>query len=157
MKIAAVFEDPLLRLGVVGSMLIAVYRGNATLEVLAELEKHQTALLHDFPKINNLSIVPDIARMARLDAQVKRRTVEMMQHFDGRVHGSATVILARGLGGAIVRTFMTGFSFASQAQSPARTFSDIPAAMAWLGTLPDQNAAFDDGPELIEAIAAFSA
>lgn len=133
------FESTEARLGAAGSLLVALYRGSASVAVLDELSRTQEALLAKYPRISTLTVIGQASSMIRVDEALRTRSVELGKKFDGKVVGSAIVVTTKGLGAVIVRTFLSGFFLLSRAETPMRTFASIEAGLAWLRTLPGQD------------------
>ncbi len=62
MQFVKAFESQDARLGSVGPLLLALYRGSATVAVLDELGRAQEALLAKYPRISTLTVIGQIAR-----------------------------------------------------------------------------------------------
>ena len=133
------FESTEARLGAAGSLLVALYRGSASVAVLDELSRTQEALLAKYPRISTLTVIGQASSMIRVDEALRTRSVELGKKFDGKVVGSAIVVTTKGLGAVIVRTFLSGFFLLSRAETPMRTFASIEEGLAWLRTLPGQD------------------
>ncbi len=140
MEFVKSFESSEARLGAAGSLLVALYRGSASVPLLDELSRTQEALLAKHPRISTLTVIGQASSMIRVDEAVRTRSVELGKKFDGKVVGSAIVVTTKGLGAVIVRTFLSGFFLLSKAETPMRTFATIEEGLVWLRSLPGQDA-----------------
>lgn len=139
MDFVKLFESTEARLGNSGPLLVALYRGSASVAVLDELSRAQEALLAKHPRISTLTVIGQAGSMIRVDEAVRTKSVDLGKKFDGKVVGSAIVVTTKGLGAVIVRTFLSGFFLLSRAETPMRTFASVEEGLTWLRSLPGQD------------------
>ncbi|MDP2270691.1 MAG: hypothetical protein Q8N23_13720 [Archangium sp.] len=139
MELIKTFDSVDARFGTAGPLLVALYRGSASLAMLDELDRTQDALLRKFTRISTLTVIGQASGMFKVDEAVRTRSVELGKKFDGKVTGSAIVVNAKGLAAVMVRTFLTGFFLLSRAETPMKTFSKISEGLSWLQSFPDQD------------------
>jgi hypothetical protein len=67
---------------------------------------------------------------------VAQRAAAISARFEKQLRANLVVVLARGLGAVMVRSFLTGFSLVSKV--PMFTFRDLPGAATCIAGLPGQ-------------------
>lgn len=139
MEILRSFDSVDVRFGAAGPLLVALYRGTSNQVMLDELERTQDALLKKFPMISTLTVIGQATSMLRVDDSVRTRSVELGKKFENSVVGSAIVVVTKGLGAVVVRTFLSGFFLLSRAKTPMKTFSRVGDGLSWLQSLPGQD------------------
>ncbi|MFO0593656.1 MAG: hypothetical protein U0228_00055 [Myxococcaceae bacterium] len=142
MPITQHFNDPGLRVGTVGSLIVTCYRVTPTVVALDEIDRVEVKLLEQFPKVATIAIAGEKSNLLRIDEQVRARSVELTRKYQGKVRGAAIVIATRGLSAVMARSFMTAYLLVSKQSWPMQTFSTIEAAATWLQALPGHDAPF---------------
>jgi len=139
MEFLKTFQSQESRFGSAGPLLVAFYGGSTTLEALEELGRNQDVLLAKYPRISTLTVIGQAKSMLKIDEAVRVKSLELSKKFDGRVVGSAIVVMTKGLGAVIVRSFLSGFFLLSRAETPMKTFASVQEGLTWLRTLPGQD------------------
>lgn len=120
---------PALRVGLVGSVVITIWPGPATLEALELLELQLSrALAVCGTGFGYLAVVEATTRPPDLPA--RQKIVAMLQAHASHIRVYATAIE----GGAawIVRPVMTGLAFLARPPFPMQFFNGLPGAARWL-------------------------
>jgi hypothetical protein len=123
------------KLGHCGPLLVAYYGEMTTLEALESLDVLQGKLLQQYPMIASFTVIPN-APLTGAPKGLNERASELRKKYDPKLVGSAIVVLASGLGGVVVRTFLAGFSLTSWGAAPMKTFREMKDAETWLRGLP---------------------
>ena len=99
------------RIGHVGPVLISVWFSQATLRGLGALSKQQLALIARYGKVTNLSVAVKIPKAPGPEAQewLKRND----KNLEGTSLGTVIVVLERGLGAILARSFIAAASLIS--------------------------------------------
>lgn len=139
MGLTLLLDSPLLKAAHSGPFLVTQYQGNSTLQVLDDLERVQSALIQQYPRLSTLTVIRHTEALTRVDEEVRHRSVELGKKFDPHLLGAAIVVTARGLAAVVARTFLSGFFLLSRNEAPTRTFPDVPQALEWLRALPGQD------------------
>lgn len=111
MPVTLLEEFSEVRIGHVGPVLISVWFSQATLRGLEALSKHQLALVARHGKITNLSVAVKIPKAPGPEAQewLKKNDVRLR----GTSLGTVIVVLERGLGAILARSFIAAASLIS--------------------------------------------
>jgi RNA polymerase sigma-70 factor (ECF subfamily) len=120
---------PGVTVGLVGSTLISVWPGLATLEALEQLDNAMTRaaeLCHG--SCAYLAVVGTECRPPNLEA--RQKIVTLLEKHARNVRVYATAI--EGGGAWIVRPIMTGLSFLARPPFPMQYFEGVPLAASWL-------------------------
>lgn len=153
MPITTLEERPECRVGHSGSVFVTAWYSELTEGALDMMERHQTALSQRYGKVTLVSIVmgatknPPPAMRERL-----KRTADFLQ--DQRI-GNFVVVLTRGLGAIIARTFLAALSLMnSENMRVVRTLED---AADEIRKLPLQNEEVRGNAQLGADLVAFAA
>jgi len=138
MEVVKVWSSKDASFGVASSLVVALYRGRTTLEMLEQLDALQSELIKKHPRISTLTVIGQL-EMLKVDEAVRGRSVELGKKFEKNVRGSAIVVSTKGLAAVMVRTFLSGFFLLSKSEMPMKTFASTSEALAWLQSLPDQD------------------
>jgi hypothetical protein len=133
------FDSPAARFGTVGPLMVALYKGATDLAHLDEVDRIQTTMLQKYPRISTLSVIDSAGSLLKVDEAVRNRSVELGNKYDGKVTGSAIVIITKGLAAVMARTFLSGFFLLSRAATPTKTFARVDESLIWLRSLPGQD------------------
>lgn len=111
MTVTLLEEFSEVRIGHVGPLLISVWFSQASLRGLEALSKHQLALVGRYGKITNLSVAVKIPKAPGPEAQewLKRND----KNLRGTSLGTVIVVLERGLGAILARSFIAAASLIS--------------------------------------------
>lgn len=111
MSVTLLDEFPEVRIGHVGSVLISVWFSHATLRGLEAMSRHQLALFARYGKITNLSVAVKTPKAPGPEAQewIKRND----KNLEGTSVGTVIVVLERGLGAILARSFIAAASLVS--------------------------------------------
>lgn len=139
MAIAILLDKPLLKVGHVGPLLVTLYRGATSLEVLADLDRIESELVKTYPRISTLSLLQTTEGMLKVDEALRERGAELSRKYDPHMVGAAIVVLSRGLAAVMTRTFLSGYFLVTRPEAPTRTFSSAAEALDWLRSLPGQD------------------
>lgn len=139
MQFTKTFESVDVRFGSAGPLLLALYSGTTSLEMLDALDRTQETLLKTYKRISTLTVIGQVAHMLKMHDGVRARSVELGKKYEKNVVGSAIVVTTKGLGAVMVRTFLSGFFLLSRSETPMRTFSKISDGLSWLQSLPEQD------------------
>lgn len=150
--VSALESFPEARLGHVGPLLVGVWYSQATLRALEALEKHQLELAKQYGPITNLSITVKIPKAPGPEAQEWLKRSEPTLR--GSSRGTVIVILERGLGAIIARTFIAGASLISSANM--QVVKTIAEGVDRVRALPNQHASLLDDAGLVDALSAFA-
>ena len=145
MEVTKSFESTEARFGAAGPLLLALYRGSASAAMLNELDRTQQSLLERFPRISTLTVIGQAASILKGNEQVRSRSVELSKKYEKQVLGSAIIVITKGLGAVMVRTFLSGFFLLSKAETPMKTFSTIAEGLSWVQALPGQDVGVKTG------------
>lgn len=140
MAVTLLLDKPLLKAGHVGPLLVTLYRGSTSLEVLGDLDRLESELVKTYPRISTLTVLQTTDGMLKVDEAIRARGAELSRKFDRNMVGAAIVVLSRGLAAVVTRTFLSGYFLASRAEAPTRTFSSVGDGLQWLRSLPGQDA-----------------
>lgn len=124
----------------VSDSLLAVRFGATTVADLDDLMRAQQEVVKKHGHVTMISLVPTGDTTSKVTDEVKAKSVELTKAVGKNQIGSATVILGKGLGATVIRTFMTGFNLLAKNPFPTKTFSDVGEALVWLSALPNQSA-----------------
>ena len=80
-------------------------------------------------RVEMVVILPSDAKMT---SEERQRMTRIIKRWEASRVASATVILARGLTGAMHRSVLTGMQMLVPAPHPTKVFGEIKAATAWL-------------------------
>jgi hypothetical protein len=138
MKLLRHFDSPIGRIGSAESLVVSVYRGNASIEMLDSLDALQSELILRHPKLSTLGIITNGMAMLKVDDSIRARSVHFSKKYEHAVLGSAIALTARGPTGVMVRAFMSGFFLLSKPEMPVKTFSTVREGLLWLQQLPGQ-------------------
>jgi hypothetical protein len=123
-----------------GSLLVALWNGAGSTKDLDLLSQHEHAIAKELGIVTMMSLVPATGTQQKVSDEVRAKSVEVVKLIGKKMAGSATVILGKGLGATMIRTFMTGFNLVSKAPSPQKSFAEVDDALVWLKSLPNQHA-----------------
>jgi hypothetical protein len=122
-------EDPSIRVGLVGSVVIAIWPGAASVHALERLdEAFQQAVARCRGGFAYLAVVEATTRPPDLAA--RQKIVAMIEAHSNHIRVYATALL----GGAawIARPVMTGLSLLARPPFPMQYFNGVPLAAEWL-------------------------
>jgi hypothetical protein len=140
MALVPFYSDSYISLASSGALAVSIYHREPVLESLGHVERllEQTVSLHS--ALASLSV---ILRTKEGPAEgIREKSVELSERFDSKSRGTAIILLAPGLSGAIFRAFMTGFFLVSRSPAPTQVFSNVFEGLHWL------KAKCPDWPEL---------
>lgn len=153
MSVTLLEEFPEVRIGHVGSMLVSVWYAQATLKGLEALGKYQLELVRLHGKITNLSVAVKIPRAPGPEAQEWLRKID--KELRGTSHGTIIVVLERGLGAILARSFIAAASLISaNAMHVVKTLAE---AAEKARTLPSQARDIADDSKLVTSLEVFVA
>lgn len=102
---------------------------------VVELERLRT-LVHEWSRgqsgEKNVTLVLLHASRSTMEADERRAVLRMIDETKHDRVASATVVLARGMIGALHRSILTGFSLLLPPPHPTRVFGEVPPAIAFL-------------------------
>jgi hypothetical protein len=137
------------RFGRLDSLLVTTWYGAATLAPLDVYERLEEQLIAEHGMLTLLTVI--VNSPAAPEKGVAQRAAAISARFEKQLRASLVVVLARGLGAVLVRSFLTGFSLASKV--PMHTFRDLSGAATCIAGLPGQTPRLeqDDGAAALEA------
>ncbi len=120
---------PAITIGLVGSVVIAIWANNASVEALEELDvAFSKAIAQCHGGFAYLAVVEASTRPPNLAA--RQKIVTMLEKHAGHIRVYATAI--QGDAAWIVRPVMTGLSFLARPPFPMQYFNGVPLAARWL-------------------------
>jgi voltage-gated potassium channel Kch len=145
------------RVGTLGSLLVVCINSAKSLdETLAGIERTHAGLLQaKTPKVTTLTILVAKDALAPPPAAVRERAAAMARRNEHTARGSGTLVLMRGLGGVVARTFLSAFFMLNRAQVPQAVLGSYADAARWVQQLPGQEPALAARPDLAAALEAF--
>jgi hypothetical protein len=126
-----VIEMPTALTGVWRRMAVHLFEGRLTVDDMERLE----ALGADFRRrvpgkmVELVVVFPSDARMT---SEERTRMAAIIKRWEHVRTASSTVILARGLTGALHRSVLTGLQILAPAPHPLKVFGAIPPAVKWI-------------------------
>jgi hypothetical protein len=146
---------PGFRVGSVGPLIISVFHETATVERLILLDRLQTALAAEHPRLYALNVVVG-ASIKNPPSSVRDLSAQLQAKFEGRTAGAATVLAVRGLAAVIAHGFLAALALVASS-TPTQVFKTLPDATRWLQGLPDAPADFSRLETLAADVEAFIA
>ncbi len=151
MSVTVVHQSPVLCIGTVDSLLVTVWHDSSTLEALDEMARHEQVLIDTFGSVSVLMVFTGAPKNA--GPGVKERGDELAKRFQNNVRCNVVLVLARGLSGIVVRTFIAGFSLVSPI--PMQSAATVEEATKKLQSAPGQTAELRGNVNLVEQLRAF--
>lgn len=151
MSITVVFESPIVRIGTIDSLMVSVWHDSSTVESLEQLATAQQALIDAHQQVSILMVFTGAPKNAA--PGVKELGDELARRFQAHVRCNVVLVLARGLSGIVVRTFLAGFSLVSPI--PMESASSLEDAARRLQAASGQTAGLRGNVHLVEQLRAF--
>jgi hypothetical protein len=130
---------PELRVGRYESLMVVVWRGVITPEIIARAAQVEADLVALEPRISVLNVITETAS-GTAEVALIRAAADALNRFDGAVRGSATAILATGPTAALGRAVSEGVvMLVSRLRERYRTFATVQASVEWISKLPRQD------------------
>ncbi|MGV3620502.1 MAG: hypothetical protein ACO1OB_06780 [Archangium sp.] len=146
-------ESSEVRIGHVGPLLVSVWYSQATLRGLEAHDRQHVALAREFGKITSLSVAVKIPRAPGPEAQEwLKRSAEALF---GTSHGTVIVVLERGLGAILARSFIAAASLISA--NPIQVTRTIDDAVQRVKAFPEQHPTLISDAGLTATLEAFAA
>jgi len=153
MGVVVLNELPECRLGHIGSVLVAVWRSELTIQALNALTSHQKILAKKFGKITLISVVTNASKAP--PPEVRDHMAQQATEVEGLRHGNIVVVQTRGLSAIIARTYLAAQSLVSPEHM--RVFKTVEEAGAEAQRLPGQDAETRANTQLPQLLADFAA
>lgn len=129
-------DTPAIAVATWRSLIVTVFRQNATVESLDAMARVEAALIAKVPRIFVLSVVPDM-RVEVPSSAVRAKTDEITKRFAPALEATAIVIQGTGFGVAITRSMVTAATRLLEGRT-SRVFDHVPPAIDWLIARPTQ-------------------
>lgn len=136
MPFSPLVRHPNLVLARSGGLLVSKFGTVTDVATLEALAAAQRDVVKAVGHVTSVAIVTSADSMGKVSDEVKQKSVEMVRAIGKDLTATATVILGKGMGATIIRTFMTGFNLLVKSPSPQKSFSSVDDALVWLATLP---------------------
>jgi hypothetical protein len=153
MSVVVLNELPECRLGHTGSVLVAVWSSELTVQALNALTEHQKILAKKHGKITLVSVVLGASKQP--PPEVREHMSQQAAEVDGLRHGNIVVVQAKGLAAIITRTYLAALSLVSPEHM--RVFKTLDEAAAEALSLPGQDAQTKANTQLAADLADFAA
>ncbi|WP_236519599.1 hypothetical protein [Sandaracinus amylolyticus] len=113
-------------------LMVAMYRGRITVDVLKAVSASQRRLHEVHGKIAGLTLLLSTESFSRPDPSVRQYGETVSNEFDGMAYASAIVLTESGLHGALVRSILTGIQLTSRRPVPQKVFAGIREGVEWI-------------------------
>jgi hypothetical protein len=153
MPVSLVSESRVLRIGAIDSLLVFVWYSHSNLEALDQIEAAQRPLRERHPTFSILNVFTGTPKAP--EPGVKERSDAMARESAGAIRINVMLVLAKGLGGVVVRTFLAGFSLLSP--MPMQSAASLEEAVKKLQGAPGQTPELRGNTRLLQDLAAFIA
>jgi hypothetical protein len=88
-----------------------------------------------------ISLLPVSDTMGQISEEAKKKSLVQIQSLGKDLVAQATVVLGKGIGSTIIRTYMSGLTLLAKSPAPHKTFALVDDSLNWLTTVP--RAGFD--------------
>lgn len=131
-----------------GALVISCFFGWPNGESLKAVAEAQRKVCAQYGRVLTLAVIPssehqkarNLTAPSTLSPEERdtalKATASISEDLAAQTVASAMVILASGLVGVAVRTFMAGVSLMSRSQVPLRTFRGTEEALKWFESIP---------------------
>ncbi len=143
---------PEVRVGWLDGVMIIVWRGRITVELLERVNTVEALLLERCDALCVMGVITELSH-AMPEVDLRAAAVAAMERFQDRVRGTALVVSALGVKAVLARTFLAGLSLVMTFRSPLKAFRTTGEAIEWFRVLPG----FSSPAELREPVDAFIA
>ena len=130
---------PELRLGHVGPLLVAVWKGEVTSAAVRRLAMFEGELVERYGGVSVLNVVTDSAA-GRVDADLVHTATELTRRFDPYVRGAAIVVETEGKLAGAALVALEGMLIIIGEPERYRLLTGIEQAVQWLTKPPHQDA-----------------
>jgi len=124
-------EWPGVKVGRLGTVLISVWRGTITPQLLESVNAVQAKVIEEHGNITALGVLTGQSTGVPSE-ELRQASIVAMKRFQSHVKGTALVIAASGVKAMLARTFFAGLSLMMPG-SPHRAFKELGEAASWLG------------------------
>lgn len=132
------YESPRIRIGVNGSLIVALYIASPDLDDMKALDGIEEALLKTHEKLSMLTVLRQTGAIT-MAPEVRQYGVALSEKYASKLRGSALVVVARGLGAAMARAVLSGLLLVMRGDLPLKSFATLGEAVVWLRELPSQD------------------
>ncbi len=123
-------EWPGLKVGRYGNVLISVWRGTITPQLLEHVNEVQAKVIAQHGRITAIGVLTGQSTGVPSE-ELRQASIMAMKRFQAHVRGTALVIATSGVKAMLARTFFAGLSL-MMPSSPHRAFRSVDEAVAWL-------------------------
>ncbi|MBL8949964.1 MAG: hypothetical protein JNK82_04250 [Myxococcaceae bacterium] len=124
-------EWPGVKVGKLGSVLVSVWRGTITPQLVEQVNALQGQLIKEHGDITAVGVLTGQSSGVPSE-ELRQASIMAMKRFQAHVRGSALVIATSGVKAMLARTFFAGLSLMLSPSSPHRAFRTVEEAMRWL-------------------------
>jgi hypothetical protein len=153
LQVSSIIERAGYRVGVAGPLVISCLFHRGTVELLAELERAHAAAVTACGRSSSLTVIAGVGALKGVEPDFQRESLALARRQAETSNGSAVVVLARGLGAVVARTFLTSYFLLAREHGPQRVFGSLEEAVPWLQALPGQSADFAQTPDAVLTLA----